>query len=66
MTKVNKTLASLRDALEMEVERRERTFDERSEKWQESEKGEEFMERTELFQEMLDTVCDWQDELEEI
>ena len=51
--------------IEEEIARREELFDNRSEKWQESEKGEEFQEKTERLQEMLDELIDWQMELGE-
>lgn len=51
--------------LEESIARREEVFENRSEKWQESEKGEEHQERTGRLQDMLDELIDWQTELGE-
>ena len=60
-----KLLETLQNHLEEQVSDREETFENRSEKWQESEKGEVFNELTGRLQEMLDEVIDWQTELGE-
>lgn len=48
--------------IEDEIAKREDVYDDRSESWQESEKGELYMERTEMLQELYDTLTDWPDE----
>jgi hypothetical protein len=58
-----KQMEALQESLEELIATREGQFEDRSEKWQESEKGEEFMERTDRLQEMLDELIDWQTEL---
>jgi hypothetical protein len=51
--------------LQEKIESRTETYDCRSEKWQESEKGEEYQELTDRLQEMEDEVGDWINELSE-
>jgi len=58
-----KLLEQLQEHLEPLISEREESFENRSEKWQESEKGEAFYEKTEKLQEILDEVIDWQIEL---
>lgn len=65
MNKVIKTLEKLQEQLEELIVQREETYDNRSGKWQESEKGDEYQERTERLQEILDEITDWQVELGE-
>ena len=64
MKKILNKMESLWAAMEEEIEKRTNTFDNRSEKWQESEKGEEFQEKTDRMQEMLDELIDWVEEFE--
>lgn len=65
MNKVIKKMEQLQAELEESIAHREEVFETRSEKWQESEKGEEYQERTGRLQEMLDEIIDWQAELGE-
>ena len=58
-------MEKLQEHLEELVSKREEKFDNFSEKWQDSEKGEAFNEKTERLQEILDEVIDWQMELGE-
>lgn len=58
-----KRMEMLQESLEELIAKREDQFDNCSEKWQESEKGEEFQEQTDRLQEMLDELVDWQAEL---
>lgn len=56
-------------ALQLELDdiisTREEIFDNKSAKWQDSEKSESYNELTERLQEMLDELIDWQTELGE-
>jgi chromosome segregation ATPase len=64
---LEKTIAALQskhDALEEKIENRENYFLDRSEKWQESEKGQEHETKTEEMQAELDSVQDVISELE--
>lgn len=57
MTKNDLTnLETLQEKIQEKIEQRECTFDERSEKWKESEKGELFQEKTNKLQEVLDNL----------
>lgn len=60
-----KLLEKLQEHLEGLIAKREEKFDNASEKWQDSEKGEAYNEMTERIQEMLDEIIDWQTELGE-
>ncbi len=57
---MNKTtlnqLEKIKEKLGEKIEEREFTFDERSEKWQDSEKGEAFQEKTDELQEVFDNL----------
>ncbi len=63
--KIKKQLQDLTETLDQEVEKRNNFYAEKSDKWQDSEKGSEYQERTELFQEMYNSVTDWSEQLEE-
>ena len=65
MKKTIKLMEALQEHLEQQISEHEETFENRSDKWQDSEKGEAFNERTERLQEMLDEINDWQIELAE-
>lgn len=54
------TLAAL---LEEEIAKREEIFENRTEKWQDSERGEAYQEKTDRLQEMFDGVMEWTEEL---
>lgn len=59
INKIQAAIDSLNDyktTIEQKIEKRENYFDERSDKWQESEKGDEYYEKTE----------EWNDYLQEI
>lgn len=64
-----KKLIALMEALKSEIDdmviNRQDTFEDRTEKWQESEKGEEYAERTDLLEEMTGTLEEWIEELSE-
>jgi dGTP triphosphohydrolase len=56
---MKKLLDHLKQTVEMlneEIEKRETVFDERSEKWQESEKGEKYQEITGYLEELRDDM----------
>jgi len=59
MKKIIKKLDALTAVLEERILDRNEVFDNRSQKWQESEKGEKYQERTDMLQEMYDEVYDW-------
>jgi len=63
MKNVLNNMDKLHTSLEELISKREEYFDLRTEKWQKSEKGEEFQEKTGRLQEMLDDIIDWQTEL---
>jgi len=65
MKKTIKLMEALQEHMEQQISEREETFENRSEKWQESEKGEAYNELTGRLQEMLDEVTDWAIELGE-
>ncbi|MEI6574777.1 MAG: hypothetical protein WCO63_01210 [Bacteroidota bacterium] len=52
------------DVLEGEVTSRTEHFDNKSEKWQEGDRGQEYSDKTDRMQEMIDELSDWQEELE--
>lgn len=60
-----KLMQKLQGHLDELISKREEKFENASEKWQDSEKGEAFNEQTGRLQEMLDEVIDWQTELGE-
>ncbi|MEI6435221.1 MAG: hypothetical protein WCP32_10280 [Bacteroidota bacterium] len=64
MKTILKHMQTLSSELETTIEKRTEEFEGRSEKWQESEKGEDFLVRTERLQEMLDELSQWSEELE--
>lgn len=51
-----KKAEALQASLEREIEKREEQFENRSEKWQESEKGDEFQTVNQNLQDLLDAV----------
>lgn len=59
MKEIKKLLTQLEEALNNEIAKREEYYDTRSEKWQESEKGDEYLEKTDELQDMLFMVNDW-------
>ena len=63
MRQIISQIGKLTELLEREIEKREEIFDKRSEKWQESEKGEDFQEKTQRLEEMLDDASEWFHEL---
>lgn len=65
MKKLTNKMVQLFDLLETEVLDRDETFESRTEKWQESEKGEEYQELTDRLRDMGDELRDWIDELEQ-
>ena len=60
-----KKLEVLQSYLETKIELRQEDFDNKSEKWQESERGEKYQEITDKLTEILDQVTDWISELED-
>ncbi len=66
MKSLIKKLQTLQSYIEERIEAREITFDEKSEKWQESPAGENFVEVTYKFQEINDQLCDWIGDFESI
>lgn len=65
MKKIKKLLNELSEAFEEKIDRRTETFENRSEKWQESEKGEMFESETDRLQEMKDDIDDFICEIED-
>lgn len=65
MKKITKKLEELSAMIEEEVTKREETFESRTERWQESEKGEMYQKSTDLLNEMLNQMNDWVYELTE-
>ncbi|MFZ4413622.1 MAG: hypothetical protein ACOYOV_11100 [Bacteroidales bacterium] len=65
MKEVLKKMESLQVELEVLVDKREEYYGTRSEKWCDSEKGEEYQEKTDRLSEMKDEVSDWMSELGE-
>lgn len=65
MKELIKKVEALQGAFEEEIAKREDILNSRSERWQESEKGEEYQERNDRLQEMLDELVDWATELGE-
>lgn len=63
MKSIIKKMESLQLCIEEQIAEREEIYDSRSEKWQDSDKGSEYQEKTERLQEMLDELIDWQTEL---
>lgn len=61
---VAKALLSLQKQVEELVEKREDVFNERSESWQDSEKGEYYCDLTERLEELVNQLCCDADELE--
>jgi adenylosuccinate synthase len=56
MKKIVKALSELQTLMEAEVEKRNETYDSRTENWQESEKGEEYQELTDNLEEFLGQI----------
>jgi hypothetical protein len=65
MKKSLKKLHEVKERIEEKVEEMTATFDERSEKWQESEKGEMFQERIDNLELLNDSICQTIDDLED-
>jgi len=65
MKKTIALIEKLQENLEYLIQKREEKYDNASESWQDSEKGDAFNEKTERLQEILDEVSEWQIELEE-
>ena len=65
MKKIIKKMEELSVMIEEETQKREETFDSRSERWQESEKGETFKETTDWLNDKLNELKDWVFELTE-
>lgn len=65
MNKLLIVMEQLQVELEEKIASRESIYDERSDRWKESEKGEAYLELSERLQEMMDELVDWQAELEE-
>lgn len=63
MKNVLKKMEELHEKLGASISKREEQFENRSEKWQESEKGEQFEETTGRLQEMFDELEEWEAEL---
>ena len=63
MKKITKKLEELSALIEEEVTKREETYESRSERWQDSDKGMEYQEETDLLNEMLNQMNDWVYEL---
>lgn len=59
MKKIIQKMESLQECLEETISNRTDHYDGCSEKWQESEKGTEYQERTDRLSEMLDDITDW-------
>ena len=57
-------MEKLKDAIEKKILDREEIFGNRTEKWQESEKGEMYNEITDRLHDWYDEVGDWIDEME--
>lgn len=65
MKKIVKKMEELSALIEGETQKREETFDSRSERWRESEKGEAYSETTDFLNEKLNELNDWVFELTE-
>ncbi len=63
MKKIIKKMEELQQMLEEKLAARQEIFDSRSERWQESEKGEDYQEMTDRLEEMNNDLIDWQTEL---
>lgn len=59
MRKVKKSIEDAIGYLEELIQNRHQYFEARSDNWQESEKGSEYLEKTESFEEMLDNLMDF-------
>ena len=66
MKKIINQMEKLLAIMEHQIESREETYDSRSENWQDSEKGEDYLEVTEGLKEMELDLMDWIEELTEI
>jgi hypothetical protein len=66
MKKLLNQFTAIQEALEFQIENRKEKFDERSDKWQESEKGEEYEALTYELEEWLDNVNESIQRLEEL
>jgi len=59
LKKLNEALEELtewKDSIELAIERRENSFENKSEKWHESEKGEDHQEKTQTMQDLFDEL----------
>lgn len=56
LKKIQEKLALKKDAIELKIEARENAFEDKSEKWQESEKGIEHQEKTQALQDFFDEL----------
>ena len=58
-------LEKMGEKIEEKMDDRQAIYDERSEKWQDSEKGEAYQERTDKLEEIRDNISTLQEEVEE-
>jgi hypothetical protein len=65
MKKLRNKIEKLKDACEGRILDREEIFDNRSEKWQESEKGEAYSDKTDKIRDWFDQLGDMLDEIDE-
>ena len=65
MKKIIAKLQDICDELYAEVEKRNDTYESRTEAWQESEKGEAYQEATDMIEEYASTMADWISDLED-
>lgn len=63
MKKTIALMEKLQEHLDEVIQKREEKFENASDKWQDSDRGEAFNETTERLQEMMDELIDWQNEL---
>lgn len=66
MKKIIAKLQEICDELNAEVEKRNDTYESRTEKWQESEKGEAYQEGTDMIEEYASELSDWISNLEDM
>ena len=65
MKKITSKLEELTALIDEEVNKREETYQSRTDRWQASEKGEMYQETTDLLSDMLNQMNDWYCELTE-
>lgn len=63
MKKLRTQLENLQISFEEIIRKREEQYDLKSERWQDSDTGAAYQEKTELIQDMLEQVEEWQNEL---